>query len=246
MMNLLRIWWSDTRGKVVATLVLLWIATLIHSLQLPSFLFPVIAVAATCLFDGIVAKIRTGKWVVTMSSWVTGLLIGFLFDPTAPYWQLAVTCLTAVLGKQLLAAGNHRHVFNPAAFGLVVSTLLFGRDIAWWGAGGGIISIFIIVLGGAVALHQIRRLWMPIVFLTLYVLYFHSGFDGPTFLFAFIMLPEPITSVAGSWWTYGWPILVLFLTILQYQLHLFLADPILLALLGADAAGFLFVRRPWV
>lgn len=56
------------------------------------------------------------------------------------------------------------------------------------------------------------------------------------------MLPEPTTSVGGGIWTYAWGLLVGGLVALQIMFPVINADPLLLALLGANAIGYTFLR----
>jgi Na+-transporting NADH:ubiquinone oxidoreductase subunit NqrB len=236
-MNPLRIWWADTRGKVIVTLLVLWIATLVNHFQLNHITQPIITIAAVCVFDYLVSLIRHKKGIITMSSVVTGLLIGLVFDESAGIVPLVSACILAVISKQLIALGDHRHIFNPAVFGIFVTSLLFNRPVAWWGAAWGLIPAVIIFIGMAYALYKIRRLWMALIFLVIYGVAFPSTIDGTVFLFAFIMLPETITSVGGGWWKYGWGALTGVLMLVITLLFKINVDPFLSALLIADLVG---------
>src|SRR5689334_8779486 len=127
-----RVWWADSRGKVIATLIALWIAALIHQFQWRFVWIPVVAVLVTILVDLLMSWMRKRQWVFTMSSVVTGLLIGLIFDPTAGIVPLIVACSISAMGKQLIGFGDHRHVGNPATMGIFASSLLFDRSVAWW------------------------------------------------------------------------------------------------------------------
>ena len=254
-MNPLRIWWADSRGKVIATLVALWAGALITHFEVSRVWQPFVAVAAVSAFDYLVSRIRHQHGVVTMSAVVTGLLIGLVFDESAGLVPLVAACFVAVVGKQLVAFGDHRHIANPAALGILTASLVFGRPVAWWGAAWGMIPAVIILYGMAGALMRLRRLWMGTAFIVLYFIMnvFTGGIqgainltiDGTVFLFAFIMLPEPITSVGGGLWQYGWGVLVAVLVYAQSRFLQVNVDPLLTALLGADVIGFFFVRKLW-
>lgn len=253
-MNHVKIWWSDSRGKVIVTLIVLWIAALIHSFQLVFVLFPIAAVSSVLLFDLVISRLKSGAWIATLSSVVTGLLIGLIFDPTAPMTLLILTCFIAVLSKQFLRFRPHQHIFNPATFGLVSTSILFNLSTAWWGVAWGVIPLIIIVVGMMLALPRIRRLWIPVIFLSVYFLFngitgswigaVRLTLDGTLFLFAWIMLTEPITTVSTGIWEYIMPVVVAGLVIGETVLRIFITDPILLALLTANALGFLFIRYP--
>ncbi len=236
-MSKIRIWWADTRGKVIVTLVALWIGSLVNHYELRHTWQPLVTVGAVSFFDYIVSFIRHKKGVITMSSVVTGLLIGLIFYDGPGSIPLLTACLMAVIGKQLVALGDHRHIFNPAALGILLSSIIFQRPVAWWGAAWGLVPAAIVLIGVAYALFRIRRLWMAIIFLVIYGLAFPFTIDGTVFLFAFIMLPEPITSLGGNWWGYGWGVLVGGIMLILTFLFNITIDPFLSALLLADLVG---------
>src|SRR5258706_7402864 len=151
-----RVWWADSRGKVIVTLLVLWIGALIHQFQLTFVWFPMVAVLGTILFDLLVCWARKRQWVFTMSSVVTGLLIGLIFDPRAGVLPLLVACALSVIGKQLIGVGDHRHIGNPATTGILLASILFGRPVAWWGAAWGIIPAIIIAVGMTSTLVRLR------------------------------------------------------------------------------------------
>jgi Na+-transporting NADH:ubiquinone oxidoreductase subunit NqrB len=236
-MNKLKIWWADTRGKVIVTLLVLWAGSLINHFETVHVWQPAYAVFAVCLFDFLLSFIRKRKGIVTMSSFVTGLLIGLVFDEGAGVLLLTSACAVAVVSKQVLSLGDHRHIFNPAVFGIFVTSFVFNRPVAWWGAAWGYIPAAIIVVGMGYGLYRIRRLWMAMIFVVMYGVAFPSTIDGTVFLFAFIMLPETITSVGGGWWKYGWGVLVGALMLVITLLLKINIDPFLSALLIADLVG---------
>lgn len=254
-MGKIRIWWADTRGKTLATLLVLWVGAFLVQPQAYRMWVPLTALIGMMVFDGLVAFARKRQWVVTLSTPITGLLIGLVLDPTAGVIPLLTACAVAAITKQVVGVGDHRHIFNPAAMGMLASSVVFGIPVAWWGASWGIAPVFIIAIGMAYVLWKLRRLWMTVLFLCVYFLtiMYTTGFtsafrltvDGTVFLFAFIMLDEPITSPSGKIWRYGWGILVGLLVALQSFFPIGALDPLLLALLTANLIGFFFIRKPF-
>lgn len=249
-------WWRDSRGKVAGTLIVLWAGTLIHQFSFPSLLFPIVAVVLSVVFDILLVKARFREDVFSLSSVVTGLLIGLILDPTGGAYPLVVACAIASLTKQFIGKGPHRHVFNPAAIGLVVSSVATGGIISWWAAAWGYIPSSIIVIGMVIALRQLHRLWLPLLFLATYFLIFLVSssptaaavltIDGTVLLFALVMLPEPMTSVLFGRWRYLWGVLVAMFVLGENILHISWSDPLLLALLVANAVGFFFIRTKFL
>lgn len=251
-MEILRRFWQDSRGKVIVTLLILWVAALVHQFTLLTFLYPIVAVLVTLALDGLITRLRFGRDIFSLSSVATGLLIGLILDPKSGAIILVLACLIASVAKQFIAAGAHRHVFNPAAIGLVITSLVMGNIISWWGVSWGFFPVAIILVGMFVVLRQLGRLWMPITFFLVYIVSLTLSnsletaiqltLDGTVFLFAFIMLPEPITSVAVGKWRYGWGMLVGLLVVALTILGISWTDPLLLAILVANLGGFLLVR----
>lgn len=254
-MNLLIVW-RDTRGKVAVTLIILWVATLVYQFSFPSLLFPSVAVVLSAVFDILLVKVRYQKDVFSLSSVVTGLLIGLILTPRSGVGPLLVACGVASFTKQFFGRGPHRHIFNPAAIGLVVSSVITGGTISWWAAAWGYIPSAIIVTGMVIALRQLHRLWLPVLFLVSYFVVFLLSsslpatialtLDGTVLLFAFVMLPEPMTSVLFGRWRYFWGVLVAMLVLGENILRISWSDPLLLALLAANAVGFFFIRTKFL
>ena len=245
--------WADSRGKVMVLLVFLWLAALVHEFRVGLATSVVFAVAASVGLDVLITWLRTRKTVVSRSSVVTGLLIGLVFDPFAGPVATLTACAIASISKAYLGRGEHQHIFNPAALGIGVSSLLFGRSVAWWAAAWGVVPVGIIAVGMLPVLWTLRRLSLPMTFLLVFfainLLYgsresaVRLTIDGTVVLFAFVMLPEPRTAPTQGVWAWGWGVLVGLLVFVQSLLGIGVGDPLLLALLVANLYGFVFVRR---
>ncbi len=254
-MNTVISWWRDSRGKVAVTLIVLWVGAFTYQFSFPSLFYPLVAVTLCVVFDILLVKVRIRADVFSLSSVVTGLLIGLILDPRGGAFPLVVACAASSLAKQLIGKGPHQHVFNPAVIGITISSLVAGGVISWWVAAWGYIPSSIIVIGMATPLRQLHRLWLPVLFLATYFLTFlffvtptaaiRLTLDGTVLLFAFVMIPEPMTSVLFGVWRYAWGILVGLLVFGESLIHISWVDPLLLALLVANAIGF-FVVRPRV
>lgn len=155
------------------------------------------------------------------SALITGLLLLFVMEPVDPagsnawlsYVGLAVAALIAQLSKFVIAFRG-RHIFNPAALGAFVVTLItpFGDFAAWWLASPWLLPLTLIL--GFAILYRTRRLLMGTVFVVaafaFTVIVYHSNFDLPTLLafpfvslstifFVSFMLSEPLTLPPRRW-----------------------------------------------
>ncbi len=250
----LKTFWADSRGKVSVALVLLWLSAIVyHQFRLSSVITPLLAVIGSCVADALLSRVRYGAWFFSPSSLVTGLLIGLIVDPTS-ITMVFLAVMLASVSKYVVGLGRQKHIFNPAAFGIGLSSIVFNQPAAWWGAAGGIPALMIIAGGMLPALRQLRRLWMPISFLLVYGTWLAlvSGtatavkltFDGTTFLFAWVIVTELITAPSRGLWRYGWGILVAILVVTQQALAISWIDPLLAPLLMANVIGFLTTRIP--
>lgn len=252
-MNTLRSLWADSRGKVVFTLIAIWVAALAHHFRWIEVIYPVVGVITVVFLDWFITRVRTGTNIFSLSSIVTGLLIGLILDPHGGMPLLFLASVLAVFDKQFLRAYIHRHIFNPAAFGILVAAQLLQGNIAWWAVSWGIWPVIILGLMMIWVLSHIRRLFLPLTFLFMYFLInvARTGavnsarllLDGTVFLFAFIMLPEPMTSLARGAWQYMWGILVGALLFVLIRFPIPLIDPLLTALLLANLVGFFIQLR---
>ncbi len=244
--------WVDSRGKVIVLLVFLWITALFHQFRVVLVTSVVFAVAVSVGLDVLFTWFRKKTTVVSLSSVVTGLLIGLVIDPFVGIDGILVACVITSLSKAYLGRGEHQHIFNPAALGIAASSLLFGRSVAWWGASWGMVPVGIIAVGMLPVLWKLRRHRMPITFLLVYFAInlahgtvasaIRLTIDGAVFLFAFVMLPEPKTAPIQGAWAWGWGVLVGLLVFIQNLLGIGVGDPLLLALLVANLYSFLYKR----
>ncbi len=252
--------WADSRGKVIVLLVALWAAALVFQFRIVFVSSVVLAVAASVAVDSFLVWVQKKKRMLLLSSVVTGLLIGLVFDPLAGVIPILIACIIASISKAFLGNGQHKHVFNPAAFGIVLASLFFNRPVAWWGGSWGWMPTVIIAVGMIPILIKLRRLWIPLAFLVIYYMsilwsqalwplrpdLFVSAlrltFDGTVFLFAFIMLPEPKTAPITGKWRYIWGIFMGLLVLVQNLFGIAVTDPLLLALLVANVFAFVLIK----
>lgn len=154
------------------------------------------------------------------SSFITALILWFLYWPSTDAATLGWLALAGALAaaSKFVLAWRGRHVFNPAAAGVVLLLLLgevTGWSVpmtSWWVASK---PLFWFVLAGALlVLHRTRRLPMGLVFvvvagaLTVWgVSAFSPGaaawefaaYSTPIVFFAGIMLSEPLTLAPRRW-----------------------------------------------
>lgn len=151
------------------------------------------------------------------SQFISGLILALIIGPL-PFlpniFFLTITPIIVTASKYMIAI-NKQHIFNPAAFTVVVAAVLFHNGASWW-IGSISMSPFII-MGGIIILRKIQRFNLTLGFLLTYFLFilvtnlqsflsFQSAITivtnvflvSPILFFSIVMLTEPLTSPADK------------------------------------------------
>ncbi len=158
---------------------------------------------------------RIFAWVFSSAynpeSWqITAFILFYLIFPQTDikgYLLTALVALLAVASKYLLAIRG-RHIFNPAAVAVVISSTLGLLGATWWIAT--IVMLPVTVLVGLLIVWKLRHFMMVGIYMCVSVglagvIAFASGFDvgdaikaavlsSPIIFAGAIMLTEPLTS----------------------------------------------------
>ncbi|HWH96963.1 MAG TPA: RnfABCDGE type electron transport complex subunit D [Pseudolysinimonas sp.] len=197
------------------------------------------------------------------STVITAQLLFFLMFPTLDplgLVGLAVAGVTAVASKYLIAIRG-RHIFNPAAFGGFVASLIgvaagqFWKPI-WWVGTAWLLPL--VIVAGFLILFRTRRLPMGGVFIAVATItgigfYLLIGSDlpsaitfalvsAPTFFLAGFMLSEPLTLPPRRWQQLGYAAVVGVLMWTTSSVAI-LANAPEFALLVANLLAFLVGQR---
>lgn len=146
----------------------------------------------------------------TESVYITALILALIIAPTDTFSNLGLLAWAAILSTacKYLLAFRRRHLFNPAAFAVVVTSFALGQSATWW---VGSASLLPLVLAGGFLVVGKTRQWDIIwaffvtVLVTLMVTAAIQGavlltitremvLASPLFFFAFAMLTEPLTA----------------------------------------------------
>lgn len=188
------------------------------------------AILATVLTDSVIKYFKLKYWKVSLSAVISGLIIGLVGQFGASPLILSFIGVAAMLIKAVIKIEG-RHIFNPAASGLLIGMLFFNSYPSWW-VGGENSWIFLIWI--PLLLYKMRR-WAPMVGFLLPVALF-SGVNILTsaslLFFVSVMLIEPKTSPATTklGLIYGLVVAVSYLAINRF----FQFDPLIIALLTGN------------
>lgn len=147
------------------------------------------------------------------SSLITGLILSLILGPLHPVGDTLVilgASFFAIASKYFLTF-RRSHIFNPAAAGALLSSLVFGSTASWWV--GSMPFVPLLLIGGALVLRKMRKFRVAGVFLfSLALLFsadrlllgtgfgealafaFGAAFSPVMLFFAAVMLIEPQTS----------------------------------------------------
>ncbi|OCT14403.1 hypothetical protein A8709_26705 [Paenibacillus pectinilyticus] len=153
------------------------------------------------------------KWLAD-GAVITGIIIGLILSTTTSWYLVVITVIMAILSKHLIVF-KKKSVFNPAAFGLLLSILFFQTGQSWWGAFGDlpVWTIGLLLVGGYVVTNRVNKFPQVFAFLSVYFLllllmgFMHVGeaadafrppFINASLFFALFMLTDPPTSPVSN------------------------------------------------
>jgi ferredoxin-NADP reductase len=187
----------------------------------------------------------------TESIYITALILFFLITPVeggaysqflpfafwASVWAMASKYILAIKGK---------HIFNPAAFAVVLTAMTLNQSASWWIGTPNMLPF--VLIGGFLIIRKIRRAdlffaFMISAFVTISALAIFKGSnvvntlmktltDSAFFFFAFVMLTEPLTAPTTKWLRIAFGAIVGFLFAPALHFGIFYSTPELALIIG--------------
>lgn len=219
-----------------------------------SILLSTLFITLICLIaNEIFAKVFLAP-VNVESVYITALILALIVSPIGQMSDLIFltwVSLLAMASKYILAVKN-KHLFNPAAIAVVLTSLGWGQSASWWV--GNAWMALPVAIGGYLIVRKIRREDMVANFL-LTVISFSIGFGilkhttplatlNTVFLhssllfFAGVMLTEPLTSPTTKRWQSYFGIILGFLFLPQIHFGSFYFTPEMALIFGNLLAYF--------
>ena len=167
-----------------------------------------LVILATCWVVNTAYAYAFGAATNFESVYITALILVLIIPPStltnyAGLGFLVFASAWAMASKYLLAIGK-KHIFNPAAFGVALSSFVIGQSATWW-VSGNLYLLPVLLVGGVLLVRKLRRadvVWaFTLAVLAMITLTYsspsttvlqvvqHSAF----FFLAFVMLTEPLT-----------------------------------------------------
>jgi len=202
------------KGIVTMLLLGLMLVAALHPSDRAGVVNVIAAVVTASAIDVAHALIRRNRRVFPDGGIVTGLIVGLVLSGTASWSVAALTAAIAVLSKHLIKV-RRKPIFNPAAFALLFTLLVFHTGQSWWGdlADVPVILLPLLVLAGYIITSKVNKFPQVLTFLGTYFLLltlaaaFHLGNAAFTpgdamrvpivnaaLFFGFFMLSDPPTT----------------------------------------------------
>ena len=232
-------------------LTLIFITAFLNNPSRKALLVFMLSLISTASADLLFVRLRGVKPFFPSGSLVTGSIIGLLTSPDLGWYVPIVISIIAMFSKNFIRLSN-RHIFNPAGFGLLISSLIFHHNVSWWGVSFQqfriqnieFIIYFLILLSPAiVSVLRMKRYRITLSFLITYALIninLNSFLDPTVLFFSIVMLPEPMTSPNRHNRQIFFGIFVVSISVLTSSPILNSIDPLIFALLLGNLAFFRF------
>jgi Na+-translocating ferredoxin:NAD+ oxidoreductase RnfD subunit len=158
------------------------------------------AVIAAIIAESAILYLKEKKFIVTDSSVISGLIVGYVLYSSQPLWVLALASVFAI-GSKYLIRFHKKHIFNPAAFGIFLTTIVLGASTQWKGT----YVWYIIVPFGPYFINKIKKMELLLGYLVTTFLLFGiqalkqkvpliNIFGYLSYFYIFIMAIEPKTT----------------------------------------------------
>src|SRR5947207_4646110 len=127
------------------------------------------AILGACGIELMASAVVNKKLSWPTSALLSGAIVAFVLAPETPLVETVWIAGLATTSKYLLRT-SRGHIFNPAAFALLISIPLFATGQSWWGAGGDLSWPFVLLVlaGGAVIADRINKFPLVLTFAGVY------------------------------------------------------------------------------
>lgn len=225
--------------QMAAALTAIFLTSLLHLGEIKLLFLLFLSLVATIGSDFLFLRLRGKPFFFPGAAIVSGIIIALLISPNPPWYQIILPGILAMWSKNFLRV-SARHIFNPAAFGLLVSGIILGNNTSWWGvswqqAASSPLAFIILLTPFLVSGLRLRRHFIQLAFWLILALFKAAPLDPTLLFFAAVMLPEPMTTPARPINQLVFGAAVALLSLIPY-----FPDPLLLALL---AGNMLFFKR---
>lgn len=203
--------------QLIICLLLISLTAAVTFPTLITFQLIFLCILFNVFFDLVFTYLKKRVLFIPYAATVTGLIMGLVINQSAYLFQIILVSALTMGIKNFLRVKN-RHIFNPAATGLFLFSLIFSEYLGWWGVSfqninqfnlQNLIFFLILLTPGLISFIRLKKHYSIATFLILNAVISHIFFPSHTNLllttfnlilnpstlfFALVMLPEPMTS----------------------------------------------------
>ena len=166
------------------------------------------------------------------SVYITAFILVLIITPLksfaeTTYFSLAFWASFWAMASKYLLTIRKKHIFNPAAFGVALTSVALGQSASWW-IGTGVMAPFVLI-GGLLVVKKILRSDLVYSFIlvalatilashlnntsfnSLVSMTYRTLTSSSLLFFAFVMITEPLTTPPRAWSQMSYGVLVGFL-----------------------------------
>lgn len=217
----------------------------------------VAVLGVTVLLTSMLFGLMFGVRVHAESSFITAMILFFIFSPTLTLSGLLVLALVGVVAgaSKFILVYKGRHIFNPAAIAAFIIGTLGLSSVSWW-VGTPVLIIPTLLLG-LLILQKTRRMLMGVTFigiatLLVFLVMLSIGqgvgqsltllLSWPIIFFAAYMLTEPLTLPGRKWQQLVEAAVVAIIFAVPFQIGDFSTSPAFALIMG-NLIAFGFARH---
>jgi ferredoxin-NADP reductase len=184
------------------------------------------------------------------SAYITALILALIVTPAQSYSDthfliLAGWAAAWAMASKYIVAIKQKHIFNPAAFGVAMTSIFLNQGATWWV--GTLWMLPFVAVGGFLVARKIRRMDMVVWFgiaIVGTIIALGAGQDGtlhaiqqallyaPAVFLGTVMLTEPLTTPPTKFLRFWYALLVGFLFAPEVHIGSFYFTPELALLAG--------------
>ena len=205
----------NSKVRLTILLFFIYLTALVQFLIWRSVGVLLFSVGFSVLCDLLFTLARKKRLFIPHAAVVTGFIIALLADPNGAWYFVVIAAAIAMAAKNFIRVSG-RHIFNPAAIGLLVAGMLTNQYVTWWAVSfqnvqelnfNNLAMFLILASPVVVSAYGVRRAYAVVSFLVSYAVLSHLFtfafsvpslvsrlFDAMTVFFSVVMVPEPMTS----------------------------------------------------
>ena len=189
---------------IVFLVILHLISSFFYGFSVKALLPVLIAVITTITLDLFIEYFKSKTWLFPQSALISGLFIGGLLTQNLQWHIYVLAGVIAIISKHIIKI-NKKHIFNPANFGVLLVSMIFGVSHTWWISS----PLILVLIFGVFIIWRLRRFDLAVSFLVSYYLinsvielsqgtqfseiYYTILNGGVIYFFSMFMLIEPKT-----------------------------------------------------